>query len=184
AITRAVLPQDDTGSTMIVDFGANRTGITIVTNKTAIVTATLDFGGKMLTKKLSGELNISLEEAEKIKKGHGLTTVGEHKDVFSVLVSGISVLKDEIYRRYLYWHDKRKQFGGFPPIETIYLCGGHSNLAGLDDYLSSSLKLKVVRADPWRNCFSVDDYIPDIHKETSMSYVTAIGLALADFIYD
>ncbi|MBP6858056.1 MAG: pilus assembly protein PilM [Candidatus Pacebacteria bacterium] len=184
AITRAVLDPEDNGATMIVDFGANRTGITIVTNKTAIVTATLDFGGKMLTEKLAKELNMSLEEAEKIKRAHGLTTIGEHKDVFSILVSGISALKDEINRRYLYWHEKRKQFEGFPAIDTIYLCGGHSNLAGLDDYLSSSLKLKVVKVDPWRNCFSVDEYIPEMHRETSMSYVTAIGLALADFIYD
>lgn len=184
AITRAVLDPSDTGSCMIVDFGANRTGITIVTNRTAMITATLDFGGKMLTKTLAKELNLSLEEAEKIKREHGLTTVGEHKDVFSVLANSISVLKDEINRRYLYWYEKKNQLGTFPAIDTIYLCGGHSNLSGLDDYLSTNLKLKVVQVDPWRNCFSLDKVIPELSHEDSMSYVTAIGLALADYIYD
>jgi Tfp pilus assembly PilM family ATPase len=82
------------------------------------------------------------------------------------------------------WHEKKDQLGGFPAIDTIYLCGGHSNLIGLDEYLSASLKLKVVQVNPWRNCFSLDKHIPQINKEVSMSYVTAIGLALADYIYD
>ena len=184
AIARAVLDPSDTGSCMIVDFGANRTGITIVTNRTAMVTATLDFGGKILTQMLSKELGLSLEDAETLKREHGLAMVGDHKDVFSVLANGISVLKDEINRRYLYWHEKKNQFSSFPAIDTIYLCGGHSNLSGLDEYLSSSLKLKVVQVDPWKNCFSVNEMIPDISREASMSYVTAVGLVLADFIYD
>jgi type IV pilus assembly protein PilM len=184
AITRAVLDPEDTGSCMIVDFGANRTGITIVTNRTAMVTATLDFGGKMLTQMLAKELNLPLDQAEALKREHGLAMVGDHKDVFSVLANGISVLKDEINRRYIYWHEKKNQFTSFPQIDTVYLCGGHSNLSGLDDYLSANLKLKVIQVNPWRNCFSLDDTIPDMPREASMSYVTAIGLALADYIYD
>jgi type IV pilus assembly protein PilM len=184
AISRAVLQPNDMGSCMIVDFGANRTGITIVTNRTAIVTATLDFGGKILTQSLAKELNIPLEEAEALKREYGLTSVGEHNNIFPILANGISVLKDEINRRYVYWHEKKNQLGSFPPIDTIYLCGGHSNLRGLGDYLSTNLKLKIVQVNPWANCFSLEDVIPEIHYETSMSYVTAIGLSLADYIYD
>jgi cell division ATPase FtsA len=68
AITRAVIDPEDTGSCMIVDFGANRTGITIVTNKTAMVTATLDFGGNTLSQMLAKEMNLSFADAEKNKK--------------------------------------------------------------------------------------------------------------------
>jgi type IV pilus assembly protein PilM len=182
AITRAVLDPGYTGSSMIVDFGAHRTGITIVTNRTAMVTATIDFGGMALVGMLAKELGISLEEAEKIKRDQGLS--GGSTEVFSVLASGISVLKDEINRRYIYWHEKKNQLGVFPPIDTIYLCGGHSNLAGLAEYLSANLKLPIVQVNAWRNCFSLDEYIPSLPHEASMSYVTAIGLALADYLYD
>jgi type IV pilus assembly protein PilM len=184
AISRAVLKPEDKGSCMIVDFGANRTGITIITNRTAIVTATLDFGGKVLTQSLAKELNIALEEAESLKREFGLTAVGEHSNIFSILANGISVLKDEINRRYVYWHEKKNQLGSFPQIDTVYLCGGHSNLRGLGDYLSANLKLKVVQVNPWANCFSLEDVIPEMHYDISMSYTTAIGLALADYIYD
>lgn len=184
AISRSVLAPEDNGSYMIVDFGANRTGITIVTNGTAMVTATLEFGGRMLTQTLAKELAISIEEAEKIKREHGLVGAGEQKNIFATLSSGMSVLKDEINRRYIYWQEKKNQLGAFPRIETIYLCGGHSNLRGLDEYLSSSLKLNVVQVNPWLNCFDLDEVVPSMNKEVSMSYVTAIGLALADYIYD
>lgn len=184
AISRAVLSPDDLGSCMIVDFGANRTGITVVTNRTAIVTATLDFGGKILTQVLAKELGIPIEEAEILKRKQGLSPTGEHKGVFPILSNGISALSDEINRRYVYWNEKKNQSGGFPAIETVYLCGGHSNLLGLADYLSTNLKLKVVQVNPWGNCFSLDDVIPSINQEASMSYVTAVGLALADYIYD
>lgn len=182
AITRAVLDPADTGSCMIVDFGAHRTGITIVTNQTAMVTATLDFGGKMLAQNLAKELAVSLEEAESLKRQYGLSMAGEQKNIFSILVSGISVLKDEINRRYIYWQDRKNQIGSFPSIDTVYLCGGHSNMPGLEEYLSSTLKLKVVQVNPWKNCFSLDEVIPEMSYEASMSYVTAVGLALTDYL--
>lgn len=184
AVARAVLRPNDEKSYMVVDFGANKTGITVVTHGTAVFTSTLDFGGKALLTILQKELNVSLEEAQRIKLEHGLSTSSEHKEVFNLLVGGISTLKDEINRRYIYWHEKKSQFGGIANIETIYLCGGHSNLRGLADYLSAGLRLNVVQVNPWINCVSFEHAIPEMPLEVSMSYVTAIGLALADYRYD
>ncbi len=184
AIARAVLRPKDDGSYMVVDFGANRTGITIVTRGTAVFTSTLEFGGKALLDILQKELGVSLDEAQRLKKEHGLSGVGEYKNIFQLLVGGISTLKDEINRRYIYWHEKKADFGDFPNIEIIYLCGGHSNLRGLADYLAVGLKVSVVQVNPWVNCVSFDTAIPDIPYEASMSYVTAIGLGLADYLHD
>jgi type IV pilus assembly protein PilM len=184
AVARAVLPKGDMGSYMIVDFGANRTSIVIITSGAAVYTSTLDFGGKTLTSSLAKELKISLEQAEQLKREYGLSGTENKREVLSVLMGGVSTLKDEINRRYVYWHEKKNQYGSFPNIETIYICGGHSNLRGLADYLAVSLKLQVVQVNPWVNCVSFDTAIPVMPYETSMSYVTTIGLALTDFIYD
>jgi len=184
AVARAVLKPKDKGSYMVVDFGANRTGITIVTSGTAVFTSTLEFGGKSLLDTLQKELGVTLEEAQQLKREHGLAAAGEYKNIFQLLVGGISTLKDEINRRYVYWHEKKAQFGEFPNISTIYLCGGHSNLRGLADYLAVGLKINVVQVNPWVNCVSFEDAIPDMTYEESMSYVTAIGLALADYSHD
>jgi type IV pilus assembly protein PilM len=179
-----VLRPDDDGAYMIVDFGAVKTGITIVTHGTAVLTSTLEFGGKMLLDILQKDLGVSYEEAQHLKREYGLSATGEHQNIFQLIGGGIATLKDEINRRYLYWHEKKSQYGSFPNIDTIYLCGGHSNMRGLADYLSVSLKLNVVQVNPWVNCVSFEEAIPDMTYEQSMSYVTAIGLALADFIND
>jgi type IV pilus assembly protein PilM len=183
AISRAVLKPEDKGSYMIIDFSNSRTSIAVVTNNTAVYTSTIDFGGKNLTNALIKELGVTPEEAEKMEREYGMSDIVSHKELFAVLIGGISTLKDEINRRYIYWHEKKNQ-GMFPNIETIYLCGGHSNLKGLVDYLRTSLKINVVQVNPWINCLSFDEAIPKIPFESSMSYATAIGLALVDYIYD
>jgi type IV pilus assembly protein PilM len=184
AVARAIIPAGDQDSYMIVDFGANRTSIMIITSGAAVYTSTLEFGGKTLSASLAKELNISLEEADRLKREYGLSSIGEHKDLLPILLGGVSTLKDEINRRYVYWHDKKSQYGSFPNITTIYLVGGHSNLRGLADYLAVSLKLKVIQGNPWTNCVSFEEAVPTMPYEVSMSYVTTIGLALADYLYD
>lgn len=48
AAARAVIKPEDDSSYMIVDFGASKTSITIVTKRTAVLTSTLDFGENVL----------------------------------------------------------------------------------------------------------------------------------------
>lgn len=184
AITRALIAPTDMDSYMFVDFGVNRTGITIVAKGSAIVTTTIDYGGKFLTQTLAKGLGISIPDAEKMKREYGLSITGPGKAAFPLLSESLGVLKDEINRRYLYWKERKDLTIALPPIKTIYLCGGHSNMVGLQEYLAQSLKLPIVVADPWKNCFSVEDVIPTIERSNALSYMTAIGLALADYIYD
>lgn len=181
AIARAVLPEKDTGTHMIVDFGATRTAITIVTGGIAVFTSTLEFGGARLTSVLAHELRVSIEEAESLKRNYGLRAVGERRDIFEIISGGVSTLKDEINRRYVYWHEQNDQSFHFPRISDVYICGGHSNLQGLTDYLSASLKLRVIQASPWVNCFSLEKLVPAIPKEAAMSFITSVGLCLSDY---
>lgn len=183
AIARAVLAPEDKKSCMIVDIGANRTGITIVTKGVAVYTSTLEFGGKTLISLIMKEHGFD-ESAAHQEIHRGLSATGANKDVFTSLASGISVLKEEIDRRYIYWHEKKDQFGPLAAIDTICLCGGYSTIEGLADYLSASLKIKVIPANPWINCLSFDHEIPTLSHDDAQSYVTAIGLALTDYLYD
>ncbi len=184
AIARAVLLPEDIDSSMIIDFGGTRTGITVVTGGTAVYTSTLDFGGRSLVDMLTKERTISIEEAHRLMHEYGLLPSTSQKEVFSTLVVSVAVLKDEINKRYVYWQEKKDQFTPTPSIETIYLCGGYSTIAGLADYLSVSLKVKTVLVNPWNNCVSFDKEIPALKRDDAQSYVTAIGLALTDHLYD
>lgn len=181
AIVRALLAPHTTGSALIVDIGAERTGISIATANTAVYTTTLEFGGRTLVDALMREQGIDVARAHEVLH-QGINPV--HHETFPVLASALSVLRDEIDRRYIYWHERKDEFAPLPSIDIVYLCGGYSTVEGLADYLSASLKLRVVSSNPWVNCVSFDKTIPSLTNDEAQSYVTAIGLALTDHLYD
>lgn len=184
AIARSVVPRDDLDTYMIVDFGATRTGIFIVTRGLAVFTTTFDIGGATLADVISKALNVSPEEGEKLKVKYGLTRSAP-KEIFPVLLNSVSVLRDEIVRHLLYWQTHKDEEGKeHSPIKKIILTGGDSNLTGLPEYLSASTRTPVELADVWTNLTDRGRYVPEINFRKSLSYAAALGLALGDFDYD
>ncbi len=185
ASARALIAKGDKNCYMIVDFGDTRTGISIVSYGVVVFTSTLELGGSTLTQTISKGLNISYEEAEKMKREHGLSMEGKDQEVFSMLISSVAAIKDEINCNFIYWHTHKDENGkDRPKIEKIILSGGDSNLIGLSDYLSDGLRIKVEQANVWINMGDPSRYVPDMNRADSLGYATAIGLALADFKND
>lgn len=187
AIVRAVVPNSFKGTCMVIDFGQTRTGISIVSSNVVVFTSTIDIGGSLLTEAIAKEFAIDIKEAEKMKRQSGLVKEGEEKkqkgekDVFSVILNTIATLRDEINKHFIYWHTHKD--GGVvehPAIEKLILCGGDSNLKGLADYFSRSMRVQVELADVWANIPEFKKHIPEISFKDSLTYATAIGLALAD----
>lgn len=185
ALTRAVIKNGDMDTYMIVDFGKERTGVAIVSRGITVFTSTIDMGGVMLTRLVEKDFKVSFEEAEKIKLKYGLTRNAEKQEVFSALLNGVSILRDEINKNFIYWNTHKDEDGqDRPKIKKIILCGGDSNLIGFADYLSISMRQEVEMANVWVNVSSPEEYMPEIFLEDSLSYATAIGLALGDLNYD
>ena len=146
-------------------------------------TSTVDVGGVILNNMIQKNFKISFEEAEKMKKKFGLQRNSVNKELFSVLLNSVSILRDEIEKHFLYWHthldeDEKER----PSIKKIILCGGDSNLIGIAEYFSVSIKCKVDIANVWVNVFNLENEIPDINFDKSLTYATALGLALGDFL--
>src|SRR3989344_7100773 len=182
AISRAVIKKGDLETYMIVDFGQTRTGIFIISRGIAVFTSTLDFGGTMLTNMIKRNFNVTEEEAEKMKRKFGLERNPENREIFSVLLNNVSVLRDEIDKHFLYCHTHKNEEGkDRPPIKKIILCGGDANLIGLAGYLSVSIKNKVERANVWTNITNLEENVPEINFNRSLTFAAALGLALGDF---
>lgn len=185
AVSRAVVKKGDLDTYMIVDFGQTRTGIFIISKGVAMFTSTLDIGGMILTNMIKKNFDVSFEEAEKMKKTYGLQRNTTNKEIFPVLLNSVSILRDEIVKHFLYWHTHKDEEGRErPPIKKIILCGGDSNLIGLADYFSVSIKTPVEIANVWRNIVETDKYIPDMTFGRSLTFSAALGLALGDFEHD
>jgi type IV pilus assembly protein PilM len=185
AISRAVVKKGDMDTYMIVDFGQTRTGIFIVSSGIVVFTSTLDIGGKSLNEMIQKNFNITAEEADKMKREFGLQRNAPNKELFPVLLNSVSVLRDEIVKHFLYWNNHQDENGKeHPQIKKIILCGGDSNLIGLTEYLSVSIKCKVEMANVWINIADTGKYIPDVSFNKSLTFAAALGLALGDFDYD
>src|SRR3989339_939974 len=185
AISRAVIKDGDMETYMIVDFGKKRTGIFIISRGVVMFTSTLDVGGVMLNEMIAKNFKISFEAAEKMKREYGLERNTKEQELFSVLLNSVSILRDELVKHFLYWHTHKDEEGkNNPAIKKIILCGGDSNLIGLVDYLSVSMKSPVEMANVWINIANTENYVPDISFKQALSFAAALGLALRDFDND
>jgi len=179
AAARSLIGQDDSGTIMTVDFGKARTGIAIISDHKVMFSATLAFGGRSNTNIVMQMEKLDEAKAEELKRVSGLSRAGGHEELYSMLLSHISVLRDEISKYMTFWQTHKEGDENNPrPIERIILAGGESNLLGLSDYLAATLGVRVVTGNPWVNAFSFEDYVPPIDAPNALRYATAIGLAL------
>jgi type IV pilus assembly protein PilM len=185
AISRAIIRRDDMDTYMVVDFGEKRTGISIVSRGIVRFTSTIDIGGMLLTDTIQKNFKISKEEAERMKKNYGLQRNTANKELFSVLLNSVSVLRDEVAKHFLYWHTHQDEEGkDNPMIRKILLCGGDSNLIGLAEYFSVSMKTRVEMANVWTNITEPSIHVPDMNFKQALSFAAGLGLALGNFDYD
>lgn len=183
AIARAVIPSGDSRPTMIVDFGYARTGVSISKNGRVFLTTTLALGGVDLTNMIAKNFSLSFDEAEKMKYEYDLNQGSKAQNIFSAILNGISVLRDELDKQATYWETHNKNNPKQEKIERIILCGGDANLAGLSDYLELSMKVKVENANVWVNILNTEDAVPKMSFEESLSYATVLGLSLGGYVY-
>ncbi len=180
ALARAVIPQGDRSTSMIIDVGEFKTVIAIVSGRAVLFTAVIDAASDALTSAIEKKLAISHTKAEDLKKQSGFQNTEENKKVYEILATGISALRDELAKHFDYWSSRMNADGSRnKPIQHVYLCGGGANLKGLPLYLSSALGVDVSLADVWTNVFGIHEHIPNITFEESLSFATSIGLALA-----
>lgn len=185
ALARCIVTEGDENTYMIVDFGDTRSGISIIHKRIPLFTSTVSIGGSTITEMIAKNFSVSYEEAEKMKKEIGLSRNEKNKELFSVIINGLSILRDEVSRHFIYWHSHKNSDGQpRPVIQSIRICGGNANLDGIDEYFKTSLRADVDLANVWINFGSVDSYVPPISFKDSLSYATAIGLALGDFEHD
>lgn len=69
---------------------------------------------------------------------------------------------------------------GYAPVTRILLVGGNASLRGLPEFLTVSLSIPVERADVFANMAPRDNWMPPLDFAESLTYGTAIGLALRE----
>ncbi|MDO8591085.1 MAG: pilus assembly protein PilM [bacterium] len=179
ATSRAVISHDDLGTFLIVNIEETSTDLSIVSRGVVQFNLTISIGGEALTTALEKHFSVDTKTALKIKEERGFVKNRENMELFLSLMNTISAVKDEVNKLFSYWQTHQDSQGAAgKKIEKIILCGRDANLAGFDEYLSTSVKVPVEVAKVWQNAFSYDTHVPNIPFLDSLDYASAIGLAL------
>lgn len=188
AIVRSLIKFEKTESPiLIVDLGATRTSFIIFSGHSLRFTASIPISSQGFTQSISQSMKVNLDKAEELKIKYGMETGAKKKggEVFEALIPAITDLTEQI-KKYLDYYQGHASHEHLAPngkqVNKILLCGGGSNLRRLSEFLSEELKVPVEFGNPWVNILLQKKKARVLLSfEKSLSFVTAIGLALRGF---
>lgn len=183
---------------LLIDLGATRTTLIIFSGYSLKFTSSIPVSSQNFTKAISKALKIDFKKAEKLKIKYGIQTGSKKigKEVFEAMIPSLTDLIEQIKKylvyyqthashEHLYSNKKSKtnpiSRSSNKGVEKIFLSGGGANLKGLSDYFSSEFSLPVELGNPWINILPEPlNEVPELSFKKSLSYTTALGLALRE----
>lgn len=184
AIARALIRgHGESEPVLILDVSSTHTTLIIFDAGALQFTSSVPVAGDTFTSQISQHLTISFEEADKLKRQIGLTSGKDGGRIRAALVPVLTSLVEAVSNSINFYKEHSE---GGRQVGQILLCGGGSKLKGLPEYLASQVGgrakkegITVQIGDPWVNVLERPiKKVPPISKTDSVSFVTAIGLAL------
>lgn len=169
------VPPDQMGA--LLNIGASIMNIVIGRGGNPLFTRDVSVGGNQYTDTLQKELDLSYEDAERLKQGFEIPNVSqEQKNPHLRSVTEILML--EIQKTF----DFFRQTTSTENIQHIYVSGGTAKIEGLVDQLKAEFNIPVEAINPFQRVlvdakkFDVG-YVDEIAARMSV----AVGLALRSF---
>jgi type IV pilus assembly protein PilM len=157
---------------MIMDIGAGTSKLYVVSEGIVQATHSLPLGGQDMTSGLSKALELSIEDAEEMKRQVGLTATDNPR-----VGRALSFTLDRIAADARRMIEAYERTAGIAPISSIILSGGGSALKGFDAYLEQILGRKVVSANPFSKVV-YPAFLEATLREIGPSFSVAMGIAL------
>jgi type IV pilus assembly protein PilM len=162
------------GIVVLLNAGASAVNINILSGDQSLFTRDISIGGNAYTEAIQRELNLSLELADRAKKGGSVdgATVDEVRAVLHAVTENLLL---EIQKTF----DFFKATASWDRIDRILLSGGASAVDGLAQALEDRFGAPVEPLDPFRKVV----FDPDRLGSHEMEHVVrtaavAVGLAL------
>ncbi|GEM_PF-6902434 len=171
ALARAVGGQlSTTGGTLIVDFSAQSTSLSVYQQGLVTFTSGLNVGGDVCTEEISKDQGVDLEKAEQMKRQVDLSKSEDEKGMRPVVCPTVDSIAQEIRRTIDFYNNRKK---GQVPIDKVILAGGASLMKGLPEYLQLKLDVKVEMANVLRR---LSQKSQKLVTGKSLVYGTVLGL--------
>jgi len=175
AMMRSLLDKDEREPIALIDIGARSTTCSIIDKRALKVSHSFDISGNSLTERVSKALSIEPNEAELLKKEHGIALSAEGKEknnIREILLPLVDlvVMETEKVIRNFYLKEKKE-------IEKMILAGGEALLPGLLEYFKEHFGKEIKVANPFSQIF-FPPILDQTLEEMGPSYVIALGAAL------
>lgn len=187
-VNMGLTPPD--ASYALLDVGHRTTTVTICQGKRLAYTRTIALGGQHMTHAIAKLIDASEDEAERLKLEMGQAPTGTDLPSADSIPNKVTramgeILEDLVLNLRQTFFAYREQSGQM--IEGLYLCGGTTRLAGIDEFLSQRLQQNVTFIDCHQFYFSQVDRadVPPQPVAASLALalrgVAATGLPAVDF---
>ncbi len=161
----------------LLNIGASIMNIVIGRGGVPLFTRDVSVGGNQYTDTLQKELDLSFEDAEKLKQGQEVANISaEQKTPHLRSVSEILLL--EIQKTF----DFFRQTTSAENVQQIYVAGGTAPIEGLVDQLKEEFNIPVEILNPFQK-LTVDErkFDASFVREVAPRMSVAVGLALRSF---
>jgi len=169
---RSVLDQQEKAPVMIFDMGAAFTKLYIVERGTVRHSHTINRGSQDITSAISKSLQISIDEAERLKRGIGLAKTEDGKSVADIVDLTLSYIFSEALRVISSYQKRYNK-----TIQKVVLVGGGSSLKGLKEIASNRFGSEVVLGNPFDKV-ETPAFIEDALRSAGPDFSVSMGTAL------
>lgn len=159
---------------VLVDIGATKMNINILTNGTSVVAKDIPTGSRQLTEQIADAFEIPMEEAEALKVGQ-IPAEEKQEQITKIFTSTCTQWVLEIKKAIDLYHSNRAN----KQLDKVVLSGGGSKVAGLSEFLQRETNVPVELFNPFAKMTSnpklIDtEYLNTIGPEMAI----ASGLAI------
>ena len=159
----------------LVDVGAAVTSISVLHGGTSVYWRDINIGGNQYTDAIQKELNLSTDQAERLKRGEEIDGV-PYERVLPILAAVNEDVGNEIQKTL----DFFKQISAADePLDRLFLTGGTAQVVHLKEALGTRLNTQVELLNPFRRIPpSGRDVSVELVNEMMPTASVAVGLAL------
>ncbi|HXE71713.1 MAG TPA: type IV pilus assembly protein PilM [Candidatus Nitrosotenuis sp.] len=184
ALQKGIDPETFKQTIALINLGASSSSINIFKGGVLRHNRTITVAGNSFTKAIGQSLNLSFEEAEKIKKDKGVIRVEKDATpvapttmrIFNVIIPVLTELVTEIQRSFDYY---RARYRG-ESVDLVVLSGGTAKFKNIDVYIANELSIACQIANPFRNLSiqNVEGMTPEDLEDLAPMAMVVTGLAL------
>ncbi len=168
----------DRGDTIVlVNIGASKTNVNIVSNGVSSFTRDLNIGGNNFTAEIKTQLNVSYDEAEALKLGGGERGAQSDAVVPHEVQRALNAVAESVANEISRSIDFYSATSASASPSHLYIAGGSARLQVLTDMLRTRIDVPVDVADPFRR-IDVSKHDASYLHALAPAASVVVGLAL------